>query len=85
MMKKRNFTGPVNVGNPQEVRIINLAKRIVKLTGSQSRITYHPLPQDDPRRRKPDISLAKKVLNWQPQISLENGLDKTIKYFRRIV
>jgi len=85
LMKKKNFTGPVNVGNPREVKIIDLAKKIIQLTNSQSKITYNSLPQDDPQRRKPDISLAKKVLNWQPKISLEDGLNKTIEYFRRII
>jgi UDP-glucuronate decarboxylase len=84
MMKKKNFTGPVNIGNPQEVRIIDLAKKIIQLTNSQSKIVYNSLPQDDPHRRRPDISLAKKVLNWQPKINLEDGLNKTIKYFRQI-
>ena len=85
MMNKKNFIGPVNIGNPHEVRIINLAKEIIHLTKSQSKITYNSLPEDDPQRRRPDIGLAKKALNWQPKINLEDGLNKTIEYFRQII
>jgi len=85
MMSKKNFIGPVNIGNPYEARIIDLAKEIIQLTKSQSKITYNSLPEDDPQRRRPDISLAKKTLNWQPKINLEDGLNKTIKYFRQII
>jgi UDP-glucuronate decarboxylase len=84
MMDKKNFIGPVNVGSSNEVRIIDLAKKIIELTNSQSKIIYNSLPEDDPQRRRPDISLAKKVLNWQPRINLEDGLKKTIEYFRQI-
>ncbi len=85
MMSKKNFIGPVNVGNPHEARIINLAKKIIQLTKSQSKITYNSLPEGDPQRRRPDIGLAKKALNWQPKINLEDGLNKTIEYFRQII
>ncbi|MCL1912251.1 MAG: SDR family oxidoreductase [Leptospirales bacterium] len=77
-----DFTGPINIGNPDEFTIAELARLIIKLTGSASRLEYRELPQDDPIRRKPDISLAKSVLNWSPSVFLEEGLKKTIKYFR---
>ena len=76
-------TGPVNIGNPGEFTMIELAEKILSLTGSKSTIEYYPLPEDDPTQRKPDISLAKKVLdNWNPEIDLEQGLIKTINYFK---
>jgi UDP-glucuronate decarboxylase len=77
-----DFTGPVNLGNPVEITISSLAEMIIKMTGSKSRIIYMPLPQDDPRQRKPDISLAQKVLNWTPVVDIETGLEKTVEYFR---
>jgi len=76
------FTGPVNLGNPVEVTVRDLAAMIIKMTGSKSKIIYLPLPEDDPRKRKPDISLAIRELGWQPTVSLEEGLGKTIEYFR---
>ena len=80
-----DFTGPVNIGNPNEFTIKELAEKIISLTGSKSKITYHPLPQDDPIQRQPDISLAKKVLNWEPRIGWEEGLKKTIDYFKTVL
>ena len=77
-----DFTGPINIGNPGEFTILELAQLVIKLTGSNSQIEYRELPQDDPVRRKPDISLAKSALNWSPTVMLEEGLKKTIKYFR---
>ena len=77
-----SFTGPVNLGNPVEVSVGELARIIIKMTHSKSKITYLPLPADDPKQRKPDIALAKKELNWEPVIGLEEGLMKTIAYFR---
>jgi UDP-glucuronate decarboxylase len=77
-----SFTGPVNLGNPVEIKISALAGMIIKMTGSKSRIVYLPLPQDDPRQRKPDISLAKKELGWSPKVDIETGLAKTVEYFR---
>jgi nucleoside-diphosphate-sugar epimerase len=71
----------VNVGNPEDVTILELALRIKKLTGSTSPITFHPLPEDDPRRRCPDISRAEELLGWKPKISLEQGLSRTIAWF----
>ncbi len=80
-----HFTGPVNIGNPNEFTILELAEKVIKLTGSKSKIVNQPLPPDDPMMRQPDISLAKKELNWSPGIQLEEGLVKTIDYFRSIV
>jgi UDP-glucuronate decarboxylase len=79
------FTGPVNLGNPGEFTIKELAEMVIRMTGSRSRIIYLPLPQDDPRQRKPDITLARKELDWEPTISLEKGLEKTIEYFRMVL
>jgi UDP-glucuronate decarboxylase len=76
------FTGPVNIGNPCEFKMLELAEKVISLTGSSSKLVFCPLPSDDPRQRQPDISLAKKELNWQPQVSLEDGLKTTIAYFR---
>ena len=76
-----DFTGPVNIGNPGEFTIKQLAEKIITMTGSKSEIIYKPLPSDDPVRRRPDISLAQKNLNWQPMVNLEQGLAKTIAYF----
>lgn len=78
-----SFTGPVNLGNPWEITISTLAEKIIKLTGSDSKIVYLPLPQDDPRQRKPDISLAKKELDWEPVVDVDAGLRKTVEYFRK--
>ncbi|NQT56892.1 MAG: SDR family oxidoreductase [Desulfobacteraceae bacterium] len=80
-----DFVGPVNLGNSDEFSILDLAKMIIKLTGSQSKIIFKPLPQDDPLQRKPDITLAKQRLDWEPKLGLEEGLKKTIEYFRVIV
>lgn len=79
------FTGPVNLGNPQEIKIIDFAKLIIKLTESKSSIVFKPLPSDDPAQREPDISLAREKLNWQPCINVETGLLKTIEYFKKLV
>ncbi|MQY69335.1 MAG: NAD-dependent epimerase/dehydratase family protein [Firmicutes bacterium] len=73
---------PINLGNPQEMTILDFAKKIIELTKSKSKIVYKPLPKDDPKVRRPDISKAKKLLNWKPKISLEEGLSKTIEWFR---
>jgi UDP-glucuronate decarboxylase len=78
-----SFTGPVNLGNPVEVKIITLAGKIIKMTGSKSRIVHLPLPQDDPKQRRPDISLAIRELGWSPKVDMETGLAKTIEYFRK--
>jgi UDP-glucuronate decarboxylase len=78
-------TGPINLGNPGEFTILELAQKVIALTGSKSKIIYKELPQDDPRQRKPDISLAQKELQWQPTIALEAGLKKTIAYFDQLL
>jgi UDP-glucuronate decarboxylase len=80
-----DFVGPVNLGNPTEYRIIDMAKDIIRLTGSKSRIEFLPLPMDDPKRRRPDIGLAREMLDWEPRVDLENGLEKTIKFFRELI
>jgi UDP-glucuronate decarboxylase len=85
MMEREDFIGPVNIGNPREFSIMELAKKLVDLTGSASEISHLPLPQDDPVQRCPDISLAKKYLQWEPRTPLEEGLEKTIHYFRKIL
>lgn len=82
MMNTENFSGPVNIGNPNEFTMLELAKEIIDLTGSSSKITYSPLPADDPLQRQPDITLAKEKLNnWEPKVQLREGLSKTIEYF----
>ncbi|MGB8952631.1 MAG: UDP-glucuronic acid decarboxylase family protein [Candidatus Aminicenantales bacterium] len=82
MMESKDFTGPVNLGNPTEFTIAELAETVLKLTGSSSKIVHKPLPQDDPARRRPDIALAKGTLGWEPKISLEEGLVHAIEYFK---
>ena len=77
-----DFTGPVNVGNPFEFSILDLANMIIDLTGSKSKLIYNALPSDDPIQRQPDISIAKKMLGWEPKIQLEEGLLKTIPFFK---
>jgi len=78
-----SFTGPVNLGNPGEFSVIELADKVIKLTGSNSRIIHLPLPQDDPKQRKPDITLARDILNWEPTINLDEGLQKAIDFFKK--
>jgi UDP-glucuronate decarboxylase len=85
LMEQDDIIGPVNIGNPGEFTIKKLAEQVIKLTGSKSGIVYKPLPSDDPRQRCPDITLAKKKLNWQPKIKLAEGLKKTIEYFRATI
>ena len=79
-----DFTGPVNIGNPGEFTMIELAEIVLNLTGSKSKLVFKPLPQDDPKQRQPDISLAKNVLDWEPKIRLEDGLRETIDFFRSV-
>lgn len=85
MMESDGWTGPVNLGNPGEFTMKQLAEFILQLTASKSKITYKSLPQDDPKQRRPDISLAKEKLGWQPSVELEEGLKKTIEYFRLVL
>ena len=76
-----NVTGPINIGNPGEFTIRQLAEMVIELTGSRSKIVNRPLPSDDPKQRRPDISLAQEMLGWQPRTPLREGLIKTIAYF----
>jgi nucleoside-diphosphate-sugar epimerase len=79
---RSEYDGPVNIGNPQEMSVLNFAKLIIQLTDSKSKIVFKPLPVDDPKVRQPDITLARRVLNnWEPRVSLEDGLQQTIAYF----
>jgi UDP-glucuronate decarboxylase len=79
------FTGPVNIGNPGEFTMIELAEMVLRLTGSKSKLVRQPLPQDDPKQRQPDIGLARSKLDWEPKVSLEDGLKETIAYFKRLL
>ncbi|WP_449409543.1 UDP-glucuronic acid decarboxylase family protein [Methylobacterium komagatae] len=79
------FSGPINLGNPTEFTMLELAERIVRVTGSRSRIIHAPLPTDDPRQRRPDIALARKRLGWEPKISLDDGLRETVRYFKSLM
>lgn len=85
MNSRHGFTGPVNIGNPSEFTIKELAEMVIKLTGSNSKLVYEPLPSDDPTQRKPLIDLAKKELNWEPKTGIIEGLNNTIEYFKRII
>ncbi len=85
LMGAEAFTGPVNIGNPVEFQIIDLARMVLQMTGSKSELIFKPLPQDDPRQRKPDITLAQKTLGWAPKIALEEGLSQTIEYFQKVL
>jgi UDP-glucuronate decarboxylase len=85
MMNQDKIIGPVNIGNPGEFTMLELAKEVLELTGSKSKIVYKPLPGDDPKMRRPDITLAKKALNWEPTIPLRQGLEKTIVYFDNLL
>jgi dTDP-glucose 4,6-dehydratase len=82
---RSEYDGPVNVGNPQELSVLEFAHRIIALTGSRSRIAFRPLPEDDPRVRQPDIALARGLLGWEPRVALEEGLGATVAYFREKV
>jgi UDP-glucuronate decarboxylase len=83
MSSPEDFTGPVNIGNPVEFSMLELAEKVLKLTNSKSQLVYRDLPSDDPKQRKPDISLAKEKLGWEPKVDLEDGLKETIAYFKR--
>jgi len=85
LMNHDSFTGPVNIGNPGEFTILELAQKVIQKTESKSKIIHKELPTDDPLQRKPDITLAKEELNWEPKINLDEGLDKTITYFRNLL
>ena len=85
MATPHHFTGPVNVGNPNEFTILELAEKVIQLTGSKSKLIYQPLPSDDPMMRQPDITIAKRALDWSPKIQLDEGLLKTVKFFESII
>ncbi len=78
-------TGPINLGNPGEFTMLELAQKVIKATGSRSVIEHHPLPQDDPRQRKPDIAMARRILGWEPSVPLDDGLGRTVAYFRQLL
>src|SRR5699024_34724 len=82
-LSQTNYRQPINLGNPQEISILDFAKEIIELTGSDSKISYENLHKDDPHVRQPDISRAKKILNWTPKVEREEGLRKTISYFEK--
>jgi UDP-glucuronate decarboxylase len=82
-MKQTETTGPINLGNPGEFTMLQLAELTIKLVGGSSKIVHKALPKDDPKQRKPDITLAKRVLGWEPAVALEDGLKRTISYFRK--
>jgi UDP-glucuronate decarboxylase len=85
MDSEKDFTGPVNLGTPVEFTILELAKMVIRMTGSASRIVFSPLPQDDPVQRRPDITLAREKIGWEPHVLLEEGLGRTIAYFRQVL
>jgi UDP-glucuronate decarboxylase len=80
-----DFTGPVNIGNPGEFTMLEVAEKVLRLVGGKSKLTFHPLPEDDPKQRQPDITLAKSKLDWEPKVVLEDGLKETIVYFRKLL
>jgi UDP-glucuronate decarboxylase len=82
MNSAADFTGPVNIGNPGEFTMLELAETVVRLVGGKSKVVHGPLPSDDPKQRQPDISLAKATFDWEPKVNLEDGLKETIAYFR---
>jgi UDP-glucuronate decarboxylase len=85
MESDKAITGPINIGNPNEFTMLELAELVLRLTSSQSKLTFKPLPEDDPKQRQPDISLAKAKLDWEPKVKLEDGLKETIAYFRKLL
>lgn len=85
MQSPADFVGPVNMGNPGEFTMLELAEKVLKLVGGKSKLTFHPLPTDDPKQRQPDITLAKGKLGWEPKVALEDGLKETISYFRKLL
>jgi len=85
MHTEKGFSGPVNLGNPGEFTILALAKKVIDLTGSASKIVFRPLPADDPKQRQPNISLAKEKLGWMPEVCLEEGIERTIDYFKKVL
>ncbi|RWE71742.1 MAG: hypothetical protein EOS63_31860 [Mesorhizobium sp.] len=80
-----DFVGPVNIGNPTEVTILELAELVLGIVGGKSKIEFKPLPEDDPQQRQPDIGLARSALDWSPRVALEDGLGETVRYFRGLI
>ena len=85
MMNQEDAIGPINLGNPKEFTMLELAEKVIKLTNAGSKLLFKELPQDDPIQRQPNISLAKEKLNWEPKVQLEEGLKKTIEYFKQVI
>jgi len=85
MQSPADFVGPVNMGNPGEFTMLELAEKVLKLVGGKSKLTFHPLPTDDPKQRQPDITLAKNQLGWEPEVALDDGLKETVAYFRKLL
>ena len=85
MNSEQGFTGPVNMDNPDEFSMLELAEHVLRLVGGKSKLSFQPLPTDEPKQRQPDIALAKSKLGWEPKVSLEDGLKEMITYFRKLV
>jgi UDP-glucuronate decarboxylase len=85
MATEKGVTGPINLGNPGEFTMLELAEKVIQLTGSKSKLVFRDLPTDDPKQRQPDIRLAKENLGWQPKVNLEDGLKETISYFKKLL
>ena len=85
MNSEAGFAGPVNMGNPGEFTMLELAEQVLKIVGGKSKLAYHPLPTDDPKQRQPDIALAKEKLDWEPTVALEDGLKETVAYFKELL
>jgi UDP-glucuronate decarboxylase len=85
MNTEAGFAGPINMGNPNEFSMLELAEKVLQLVGGKSKLAYHPLPTDDPKQRQPDIALAIEKLGWTPKVHLEDGLKETVVYFRRLL
>ena len=85
MNSKDSITGPINLGNPTEFTVLELAEKVIELTNSTSKIVFKPLPNDDPKQRRPDITRAQVFLDWHPEIALEEGLVDTVKYFKSVI
>ena len=83
-MLKSDYAHPVNIGNPDEISILDFAKEIIELTGTDQKVVFKDLPKDDPKQRKPDITRAKDILNWEPQVSRKDGLKVTYEYFKNL-
>ena len=81
----KNLADPVNIGNPFEMTIREFAEEVLRLTGAKSKLTFHPLPVDDPKTRQPDITRAREILGWEPQVALADGLAKTVDYFKNLL